>query len=55
MSAYELRIYQIAPGKMDATQGVMRDIMAPLMREYAMDGFGFWATPDDATFIGLCV
>ena len=50
MSAYELRVYKIAPGKWGALQDVFRELVLPLMPEYAMEGVGFWATPDEVTF-----
>lgn len=49
MSAYELRTYQIAPGMMAAIEDVMKELVQPLMPDYAMQGVGFWATPDEST------
>jgi predicted SnoaL-like aldol condensation-catalyzing enzyme len=45
-SAYELRIYDIAPGQMDLIQTIFRDLVTPLMPEYGIEGVGYWATPD---------
>ena len=49
VKAYELRIYQVAPGKMDAIQAAMRGVMTPLMRDYSMEPLQFFAAPDGAT------
>ena len=49
MSVYELRIYDIMPGKMDAIQGVMRELMVPLMPTYGMEAVGFWKASDEDT------
>lgn len=46
MSAYELRIYSIAPGRMADIQEAFRALVAPLMAEHDMAGLGYWAAPD---------
>lgn len=48
MSLFELRIYEVAAGRMAELQAVFRGLVAPLLAEYDMAGIGFWATPDEA-------
>ena len=48
MKAYELRTYEVAEGKMEPLRSVMRDVMVPLMREYAMEAIAFFALPDNS-------
>lgn len=47
-AAYELRVYQIAPGQMPLMQDILRDLVTPLMSEFGITGLGYWATPDAA-------
>ena len=49
MSAYELRIYQIAPGKMGVIQEIFRDLVIPMMPDYLIESTGYWAAPDGTT------
>lgn len=49
MSAYELRIYQIAPGKIGVIQEIFRDLVIPMMPDYSIEGIGYWASLDHAT------
>ena len=49
MSAYELRVYQIAPGKIGVIQEIFRDLVIPMLPEYSIESVGYWAAPDDAT------
>lgn len=49
MPAYELRTYQIASGGMPTVEMIFRELVAPMLSEYAMKGIGFWASLDDAT------
>ena len=53
MKAYELRIYQVADGKAESLHSIMREVMVPLMREYAMEAVGFFAAPDGSAVYWL--
>ncbi len=53
MNAYELRIYHIAAGKMEALRTLMQEVMVPLMGEYAMEAVSFFATQDDTAVYWL--
>lgn len=48
MTAYELRIYQIAPGKMRLIEDIFRELAAPMMPEYSIESVGYWSTPDES-------
>lgn len=50
MSAYEMRIYQVAPGSMSAIQQAFRELVVPLMREYSMEGIGYWVASDNQIY-----
>ncbi|OXM68509.1 NIPSNAP family protein [Amycolatopsis vastitatis] len=47
MTAYELRIYEAATGKMALLKDALRELAAPLMAEYGMRIAGLWSTTDD--------
>ncbi|MCO5066684.1 MAG: NIPSNAP family protein [Rhizobiaceae bacterium] len=49
MGTFELRIYEVVPGKMQALQAVFRELAVPLMLEHGINPHGFWETPDDKT------
>lgn len=44
---YELRMYHVNPGKMDALRNRFRDHVDALFRQHDMRSVGFW-TPQDA-------
>jgi len=44
---YELRMYHVNPGKMDALRNRFRDHVDALFRQHNMKSIGFW-TPEDA-------
>ena len=46
MSAYELRSYQIAPGKMDTIQTIFRELVIPMLGDFGIESVGYWATPE---------
>jgi NIPSNAP protein len=47
MTAYELRIYEAATGKMALLKDALRELAVPLMAEYGMRIAGLWSTTDD--------
>lgn len=49
MPVYELRTYQIASGGMPTVESIFRELVAPMLPDYAMKGIGFWASADDTT------
>lgn len=49
MSAYELRIYQIAPGKMKVIQSIFSELVVPMLPDYGIESIGYWSTPDETT------
>ena len=44
---YELRMYHVNPGKMDALRNRFRDHVDALFRQHNMRSIGYW-TPEDA-------
>ena len=39
---YELRVYQIAPGKMETLHRVFKETVVPLFEQYGIKIVGFW-------------
>ena len=46
MSAYELRIYRVAPGKMPVLATICRELVLPMLPDYGIGSVGYWSTPD---------
>jgi hypothetical protein len=53
MKAYELRIYQVAPGKMEVLQGIFHELVIPMLPDYAIGSIGYWSTLDGLTLYYL--
>ncbi len=49
MSAFELRVYKIAPGEMAVIEDIFRALVLPMLSDYAIESVGYWSTPDDTT------
>ena len=49
MSAYELRIYQVAVGEIETLQKIFRELVIPMLPDHRIRSVGYWKAPDDAT------
>ena len=46
--AYELRIYDVAPGKMDRLFDMFRTLVLPMLGDYGVVPERFWTAPDES-------
>jgi hypothetical protein len=50
MSAYELRIYQVAENEMATLETIFRELVLPMLPDFGIGSVGYWKSPDDSTF-----
>ncbi len=49
MSAYELRIYEIAEDGLETVFTIFRELVVPMLPDYRIKSFGYWASADGRT------
>ena len=49
MSAYELRIYKVAEGRMPILRNIFQELVLPMLSEYTIESVGYWTTPNSRT------
>jgi hypothetical protein len=54
MAIYELRTYDIQPGKMDAIRARFRDHTLALLKKHGIEVAGFWERHDVDQLVYLC-